>query len=116
MGGVVVMGGVTLLCLRAPVDDFMVLGAGTGWVPQALTPSAPLQSWPTPPGEMAKAALVSPLVPLCVIWGGEAFCIGTLGIFWDFLYLRSTSSGVCLGIGAAACCRQWGRADLLGIC
>lgn len=33
------MGAVTLPCLRALVDGFVVVGVGTGWVPRALTPS-----------------------------------------------------------------------------
>lgn len=31
------MGAVTSPCLRVLVDDFVVLGARTGWMPQALT-------------------------------------------------------------------------------
>lgn len=101
--------------LGALVDDFVVLGVETGQKPQALTPSAP-PGWAAPPGETGKAALVSALVPLCAIWGGETFCIGTLGTSGAFLCIRWTSSRVCLGTGAAVCCRQQGRAHLLGTC
>ena len=60
-----VMGAVTLLCLRAPVDDLMVLGAGTGWVPQALTPSAPLKAGPRLLGKWQKLLWFLPW-SLCV--------------------------------------------------
>lgn len=53
-GDVVLMGGVTSPCLGAPVDDFMVLGAGTGRIVQALTPSAPRKAGPLLLGKWEK--------------------------------------------------------------
>lgn len=62
----------------------------------------PLQSWPAP-GKMGKAALVSPLDPVCVIWEGETFCTGTLGTFGDFIEDRHPAGFVwALGLLCAA--------------
>lgn len=64
------MGAVTSLCLRALVGDFMVLGAGTGGMPRALT----LGRW-------EKLLLVLPW-STCV-WSGEGK-LSVLGL-WAIL-------------------------------
>jgi len=59
------MGAVTLLHLGALVDDFVVLGAGTGRMPQALAPSAPRKAGPVLLGKWENLLRFLPL-SICV--------------------------------------------------
>lgn len=46
-----VMGAVTSPCLEAPMSGFMMLGAGTGWMPPAVTHPPHPKLALCPPGE-----------------------------------------------------------------
>lgn len=90
--------------LGALVGDFMVLGAGTGWMPRALT----LRKW--------EKLLLFLSWSICV-WSGEGK-LPVLGL-WGILSISDQCSAIqlsSLGIRAALCCHLQGQAHLPWLC